>query len=119
MAYNKQTFMKGQTLKADHLNTMETGIEQVSEKIDLLEQAIESGEFDGIGIVSIAQTVSSSADGGTNVITVILSDGTISTFNVKNGSKGSSPVRGTDYWTEADKAEIKSYVDEAILGGTW
>jgi hypothetical protein len=32
---------------------------------------------------------------------------------------GATPVRGTDYWTEADKAEIKSYVDEAILGGAW
>ena len=29
------------------------------------------------------------------------------------------PVRGTDYWTEADKTEIKSYVDEAILRGEW
>jgi hypothetical protein len=32
---------------------------------------------------------------------------------------GHSPVRGEDYWTEADIAEIKSYVDEAILGGAW
>lgn len=31
----------------------------------------------------------------------------------------SAPVRGEDYWTEEDKAEIKSYVDEAILGGVW
>lgn len=35
------------------------------------------------------------------------------------GGEGDSPVRGTDYWTDADKAEIKSYVDEAILGGAW
>ena len=35
------------------------------------------------------------------------------------GPKGDTPVRGTDYWTEADKAEIKAYVDEAILGGAW
>lgn len=32
---------------------------------------------------------------------------------------GHSPVRGVDYWTSADIAEIKSYVDEAILGGAW
>ena len=25
-----------------------------------------------------------------------------------------TPVRGEDYWTEEDKAEIKSYVDEAV-----
>lgn len=36
-----------------------------------------------------------------------------------DGKDGYTPVRGTDYWTEADKAEIKSYVDEAILGGAW
>lgn len=35
------------------------------------------------------------------------------------GAAGYSPVRGTDYWTDADKAEIKSYVDTAILGGAW
>lgn len=31
----------------------------------------------------------------------------------------SIPVKGVDYWTDADKAEIKSYVDDAILGGAW
>ena len=35
------------------------------------------------------------------------------------GADGYTPVRGTDYWTDADKAEIKAYVDEAILGGAW
>lgn len=35
------------------------------------------------------------------------------------GDPGYTPVRGTDYWTEEDKAEIKSYVDEAILNGAW
>lgn len=35
------------------------------------------------------------------------------------GNDGYSPVRGTDYWTDADKAEIKAYVDAAILGGAW
>lgn len=36
-----------------------------------------------------------------------------------DGQDGNTPVRGTDYWTDADIAEIKSYVDEAILGGAW
>lgn len=35
------------------------------------------------------------------------------------GEAGYTPARGTDYWTTADIAEIKSYVDEAILGGEW
>ena len=36
-----------------------------------------------------------------------------------DGKDGYSPIRGTDYWTDTDKAEIKAYVDEAILGGAW
>ena len=35
------------------------------------------------------------------------------------GADGYTPVRGTDYWTDDDIATIKSYVDEAILGGAW
>ena len=36
-----------------------------------------------------------------------------------NGNPGYTPQRGTDYWTAADIAEIKGYVDDAILGGEW
>lgn len=32
----------------------------------------------------------------------------------KDGEDGYTPVRGVDYWTEEDKAEIKSYIDEAL-----
>lgn len=35
------------------------------------------------------------------------------------GAAGKTPVRGTDYWTDNDIATIKSYVDDAILGGAW
>lgn len=42
----------------------------------------------GTSIVSVEQTTISSDDGGTNVITTTLSDGTQTTFNIKNGSKG-------------------------------
>ena len=79
---------------------------------------------DGIGIQSVEQTTTSTVDGGINVITVTKTDGTSSTFTVKNGSKGSTgatgaagedgytPVRGTDYWTADDIATIQSYIDE-------
>lgn len=36
-----------------------------------------------------------------------------------DGKDGYSPIRGEDYWTEDDIAEIKSYIDTAILGGAW
>ncbi len=32
---------------------------------------------------------------------------------------GYTPKKGIDYWTDADKAEIKGYVDEEFLGGAW
>lgn len=71
----------------------------------------------GTGIASVTQTTTSTEDGGVNIVTVTLTNGTTSTFRVRNGSKGSKPVKGTDYWTEADKAEIKSYIDNELLGG--
>lgn len=49
---------------------------------------------DGVGIASVVQTTTSSADSGSNVMTVTLSDGTKSTFTVKNGSKGSQGEQG-------------------------
>ena len=65
--------------------------------------------------ITISSIVESTADGGSNVVT--FSDGT--TLTVKNGSKGSSgadgytPVKGTDYFTEADKAEIVEEIKSA------
>lgn len=46
------------------------------------------------GITSIVQTTTSTADGGTNVVTATLSDGTKTTFNIKNGQKGSTGAKG-------------------------
>lgn len=41
----------------------------------------------------------------------------------KNGNDGHTPVRGVDYWTDADKQSIydetKQYVEDAILNGKW
>lgn len=35
------------------------------------------------------------------------------------GPAGDTPVRGTDYWTEADIASIQDYCEEMILEGKW
>ena len=35
------------------------------------------------------------------------------------GANGDTPVRGVDYWTDEDIAEIQGYVNNAILGGAW
>lgn len=48
------------------------------------------------------------------------------TFNIPrgpNGNDGHTPVKGVDYWTDADKQSIydetKQYVEDAILNGKW
>lgn len=66
MAYTKQNFIKGQTLKADHLNTIEDGIEanenaliELGEQIDNLKtEAITNDEIDEI----VGSTVSVSSE---------------------------------------------------------
>lgn len=82
----------------------------------------------GVGISKVEQTTTSTADSGNNVVTVTLTNGNTSTFTVKNGSKGSdgkdgtngkdgkTPAKGTDYWTEADKAEIVQAVINTLGG---
>lgn len=94
------------------------GSEEKTVKIPVID-----GE-DGIGIESVVQTTTSDEDGGVNVITVTKTDGTKSTFQVKNGSKGSkgdkgatgnkgdtgekgyTPQKGVDYFTAEDEAKI-------------
>lgn len=70
---------------------------------------------DGVGIASIKQTTTSTADGGSNVFTVTLTDGNTAKFTVRNGSKGSKGDPGDDYvLTEADKTEIANIVIATI-----
>ena len=49
---------------------------------------------DGVSIVDVSQTIISTEDGGTNKITVTLSDDKTFDFEVKNGSKGSDGEKG-------------------------
>lgn len=51
---------------------------------------------DGVGIASIEQTTTSTADDGNNVITITLTNGQTATFTVQNGSKGSIGPAGKD-----------------------
>ena len=49
--------------------------------------------------------------------------GTFDMGDVIGNMQGHTPVRGTDYWTDADKQSIydetKQYVEDAILNGKW
>lgn len=82
----------------------------------------EGAPGDSITVTSITE---SNEDGGVNEVT--FSDGT--RINIKNGSKGSkgdpgyTPEKGTDYYTEADKAELIDKLKEEIpandFSGSW
>lgn len=49
---------------------------------------------EGTGVESIEQTEFSTEDGGANVVTFTLTDGTTSTLTIYNGSKGSDGAQG-------------------------
>lgn len=72
----------------------------IEEYYDLLEQWEKKI---GVGVSDVEQTVRSEDPGGVNVITLILTDGNRHSFEVRNGT---TPARGVDYWTDADKQEI-------------
>lgn len=63
------------------------------------------GGADGVGIASVTQTITSTEDGGENVVTVRLTDGTSSTFTVRNGSRGSTGPAGANGAPGADGAD--------------
>lgn len=94
---------------------------------EALEQRItdleENGGTQGDPGTPGADGISCTHEWNGSVLTVTSASGT-SSADLKGeqgnpGIDGYNPVRGTDYWTDADKAEIKAYVDEAILGGAW
>lgn len=60
MAYSKQTFTAGQTLKAEHLNHIEKGITDVEASVTTLKQKVDSLPS-GDGNLSV------SSDGNGNV----------------------------------------------------
>ena len=78
---------------------------------------------DGVGIQSVVQTTTSTEDGGTNIVTVTKTDGTSSTFAVRNGRRGSVGPAGADGNPGADGspgkdgADGKSAYQYAVDGG--
>lgn len=98
--------------------------------IEEMEAAVETQADDGVppnGLVMIQYDATVIEDGdatGRVYRKTLNADGTyfykyMADLSGLQGPMGPKPVKGTDYWTEADKAEIKKYVDDAILGGAW
>lgn len=79
-------------------------------KYDILQGT--NGE-QGVGIKEIRMG-QSSASGAANLMEIYWTDGEISLFHVWNGKAGKTPVKGTDYYTDADKQEMVGLVLEAL-----
>ena len=109
-------------------------LEEMAEQI--LSVSGEKGEpgEQGVGVETVEQTTTSTADDGNNIITITLTNGSKHTFQVQNGSKGSqgnpgkdgaagadgkTPVKGVDYFTDAEKAEMVSEAAAAIPIGDY
>lgn len=116
--YVEQTLTETQKAQArENIDAMAVGELQQGVN-EALAQAKASGDFKGDDgtSVTVKSVSESTADGGSNVVT--FSDG--KTLTVKNGSKGSkgdkgdTPVKGTDYFTEAEKAAMVQEVIDAI-----
>ena len=52
-------------------------------------------------------------------LTLTFDDGTSYTTPSIRGATGYTPVRGTDYWTDADKAAIANQVKASLTTETW
>ena len=72
--------------------------------------------------VTISSITASDESGGENVVT-FSDDNTLTVKNGKdgisgsdgiNGADGYTPIRGVDYYTEADKAELKNYISTEL-----
>ena len=85
--------------------------QEIAEQASQMVKVPEDGK-DGTS-VTVKSVSESTADGGSNVVT--FSDGkTITIKNGKAGTPGKTPVKGTDYWREEDKAEMVNEVIAAL-----
>lgn len=89
---------------------------------EVLAQAKESGEFTPeIRIYeSFSQDLNGNKKTGVHIEgpAILNEDGTF-VNNEATVWDGYTPKRGIDYWTATDIADIKSYMEEVILGGEW
>ena len=114
---NKVTFsytLDDGTVKTSSMNVMD-GIDGLPGKDgkDGLNGKDGQQGTDGIGISKIEKI-------GTvdlvDTYRITFTDNSTFDYEVKKGTDGYTPVKGTDYWTTDDKAEIQSYIDTQIGG---
>ena len=104
-------------------------IDKVNDIIDEVQQKLDNGEFDGQDGVGISNIVFNND----YTMTITLTNGTTYTSPVlkgdpgtpgqngqdgKDGQNGYTPVKGIDYWTPQDKAEILNELEPEIPHNT-
>lgn len=75
------------------------GEEFVEDYIDVLEMWKQDLYSEGLKISSVEQTTTSTEDGGVNIVTVTMTDGSTSTIEIQNGSTGKQGVPGSSIST--------------------
>lgn len=115
MAYKKQNFYDGQVLEAEHLNHIEDG---VNEAHNTIEKSIKY-EYQNLTNTQKTQARSnigalgqSDLESATNA--ALAKAKASGEFNGKDGEDGHTPVKGTDYFTETEKAEMVQSVIDAL-----
>ena len=99
---NKVTFsytLDNGTVKTSSMNVMD-GIDGLPGK-----DGVGISKIEKIGTVDLVDTYR-----------ITFTDNSTFDYEVTNGTDGYTPVKGTDYWTTEDKAEIQSYIDSQIGG---
>lgn len=149
MGYDRHTFYDGDILQANDLNKIEAGIiaieQSINDKIvvkneygkidincipedfilmddieEVLRIAKESGEFNGPqGPMGPTGLQGEQGLQGKQGIQGPPGEPGEQGPPGEPGPAGYTPMRERDYWTDTDKAEIKAYIDEKILGGEW
>lgn len=120
MAFSKKNFVDNQTvIDADTLNAIQDELIRVA---GLLGKDIQSAAINDSGHLILTLTDGTPLDAG-------IAKGATGPAGPQGpagapgkdgtaGAPGKTPVRGTDYWTAADKQEIVSSVISALPDGT-
>lgn len=85
-----------------------------AQRVELTISGADGTGTDGVGIEKLEQVTTATSSGGVNVWRMTLTNGEQYDFNVRNGAKGDTPVKGTDYWTEDDRQSIVAAVLAAL-----
>lgn len=129
MALTKINYVSGKTvITADNLNAIQDELIRVG---GLLGKDIQSATIDNSGHLILTLTDGTTLDAGvakgSDGVTPHIGDngnwyiGSTDTGKPSRGTAGApgkTPVRGTDYWTAADKQEIVNSVIAALPDGT-